>query len=131
MPELSVITVNDRESTPVAQAFSPIFKDGETAVFEVSGDTPSGNKRLTVTVKRNAERVKVQMVLSDPVVVTETINDVSRNTVERTGYCRVEFTFDADSTLQERKNIVGMIHNALSDSQTDLMSVLQNLEGYY
>lgn len=131
MPAFNTLTIADREDTPVDHTFVPQLQDNGTAIFEKTDGIPLGNERLTVVVRRNGERTKASLVLAIPQLVTETINGVSRNAVDRTNYARVDFTFDNASTLQERKNVVGLVHNALADSQADLMKVFQNLESVY
>lgn len=131
MPAFSPLTIQDREDSPADHIFVPQLQNDDTAIFEKTDGIPLGNERLTVVVRRNGDRTKASLVLAMPQLVTETINGVSRNAVDRTNYARVDFTFDNSSTLQERKNVVGLVHNALAESQTDLMKVFQNLESVY
>lgn len=131
MPSFNVITVQDRESTPVDHAFKPLNIDGNTAIFENSNGTPAGSERLTVTTVRRNDRTKVTLVLNDPVVVDETINGVVRSKVERRAYARLELTFDGHSTPQERDNLVGLVSGLVDSSNTDMSSVLVDLESFY
>jgi hypothetical protein len=64
-------------------------------------------------------------------VQTQTINGVSSPVVVRTAFAEVNFTFDALSSDQERKDCVGLIANALAASQTQINDLLVNLSDIY
>jgi hypothetical protein len=51
--------------------------------------------------------------------------------VVRTAFAEVNFTFDALSSDQERKDCVGLIANALAASQTQINDLLVNLSDIY
>lgn len=131
MPALTTLTINDRESTPVAHVFNPAAPQGDVAVFNGTGATLFGRENLTISARQSAGKLRVRMVITDPVVVTETINGVDRSTVSRVAIGEVKLTFDESSTLQERKNLVGLIANAMADSQTDLSLVFTQGESFY
>jgi hypothetical protein len=71
------------------------------------------------------------VTLSVPVVQTQTINGVSTPVVVRTAYADVNFTFDATSTTQERKNLVGMMADALAAGKVLVNGAIVDLEGVY
>jgi len=133
MPALASITINDRETTPVAHTFVPTDGGGSTgvAVVEEMAAIPEGNKSLSISRRKAGSKFKVRLVLKDPIVVTETINGVARSVVDRTSYADLTFTFDSRSSLQERKNTVGMLYNALASSVTLVDGVVTKLESVY
>lgn len=132
MPALTALTITDRASTPVDHTYTPNGGEGpKFQSFVSTNGVVVGDKRLTVTVKQNADTRKATLVFADPVVATETINGVDRPTVVRTAYAKVEFQFHKESNLQERKDIVGKVHDVLAEDQTFVMKVLQDLEGMY
>lgn len=128
MPARGNITINDRAATPVAHVFTP---DGEDAnnvhIFREKTGVAVGDPRITVSVNSNpisrGGKTKVQFRLSLPTVQTEVINGISRPSVVRTAHADVTFTYDGYSELQERKNLVGLVQNALASTQTILNPV--------
>lgn len=131
MPALSNIAVNDRESTPVTHTFVPRGSKGDgVQLFVNSSGVPIGDEKLTVSLRESGARTRVRIVLTDPVTVTETINGVDRVQVERVSIANLQLTFDERSTLQERKNLVGMLANALASGAT-LDPVLTQLQDFY
>lgn len=131
MPQLQAISLNDRETTPVAHAFAPRdIKNGVGTVVRSTG-IPIGDESLTVSMRRASTRYRGKVTLSVPVVQTQTINGISTPVVVRTAYADVNFTFDATSTTQERKNLVGMIADSLAASKTLINGAIVDLEGVY
>lgn len=131
MPAFTSFSVNDREATPVAHTFTPHSKPNGVSRFVESDGVPIGDKIITVSSRQVGSKYKIRLVLTDPVVVTETINGVNVPKVDRTAYAAVDFTFDQRSTLQERKNTVGMFANALAATVTPIDGVVTGLEGHY
>lgn len=132
MAAFASITVNDRESSPVAHTFAPQERKDGIAVFSEAGTIPAANKTLTASWRRQANgNRKVRLVLAVPVEVTETINGVNYTRAVRPAFADVTFTFPSDSTLQERKNVVGMLANALDPSVTVLDGTITGTEGIY
>lgn len=131
MPQLQAISLNDRETTPVAHAFVPRdIKNGVGTVVRSTG-VPIGDESLTVSMRRANARYRGKVTLSVPVVQSQVINGVTTPVVVRTAYADVNFTFDATSTTQERKNLVGMIADSLAASKTLINGAIVDLEGVY
>jgi hypothetical protein len=132
MPQATTITIDDRESSPVAHVFTPSGEDanGVWQFLNNAIEETVGRESLTIGLKRGT-RNRVQMRLTLPVMATETINGVSNPTIVRYNRATVEFTFDENSSLQERKNTIGLTYNALAASQTAIDSVLTNVEDFY
>lgn len=132
MPSFLPITVNDREDTPVSHTFSPQLEKNNVFYFHERDGIPLGDKQLTLSVQATANgNYKARLRIADPVVVVETINSVDVPKVDRTAYASVEFTFSNRSSEQERENLIGMLANALADSQTLVMGVCRDLESVY
>jgi len=122
MPSYTNITINDREDTPVAHVFEPHAKEPVPTFMEY-GDTLVGNNTLTISARESNGKRRIRMDLKMPTVQTQNDNGITDPVVVRWAIAQVNFTFDEDSTEQERENAVGMIANALSASQTDLSAV--------
>lgn len=117
MPQIATTVLTDRETTPANHSFVPmdITQPGSVGVLIESTGVLANASRLTVSSRKTTGgKLKGRVTLSVPVV--EVVSGVS--SVTRTGYANVEFTFDLTSTLQERKNLVGMMASALLEAKT-------------
>lgn len=99
--------------------------------FTETAATPAGELRYTVSWRRVNGTYRVKIDFAYPIVATETINGVANPKVVRTNYAQVEFKFSELSTLQERKNIVGILANSFASSVTVMDGVLTKLEGLW
>ncbi len=132
MPSMTTISLADREVAPVTHVFTPSTpKNGVAKLINGASGVPIGNEVLTVSTREVGKRIKTKMVLSMPVVQTQTISGVSAPVVVRTAFAEVLFTVDDTSTLQERKNLVGLVEKALAAAQTTLNDVFVNLNELY
>ncbi|DAD52508.1 coat protein [ssRNA phage SRR5467091_5] len=131
MPLLQTTVLADRETAPVNHTFVPRdVKDGRGVVVNSTG-VPIGDERLTVSMKEATSRYNGEVKLVLPVVQNETINGVVRPTVVRTAYVTMNFSFDKSSTLQERKNAVGLAAAALATNKPLINDALINLESVW
>jgi len=131
MPQLQNVILTDRATTPVNHTFTPRdIVDGIATVVETTG-VPVGENRLTLSLRRNATKIKGRLVLTMPVVQTETINGISRPSVVRFAIAEVLFSFDSTSTEDERKNLVGMLESALGASKTLVNDTFVKLQNVY
>jgi len=129
MPAISTLTLYDRESTPVAHPFTPAGFRNEVAMWKESNGTPVGDNTFTVSSRKTPSGLyKIKMVLAMPTTVTETVNGVDSEKVVRTAYANLEFSFAENSTVQERKNTVGILQDALMSDQSTIVSVIEDLE---
>lgn len=126
MPAKASLVLTDRAATPVAHTFVPYGVEGDAggryqkAAAAAIGDYIfSVNPRVTPNGRR-----KVDVKLSLPVLQTETINGISSYKVVRANRIVVSCDFANDSTLQERKDIVGMMYTALAAATSQVDSVL-------
>jgi len=132
MPALTIITANDRESTPVTHSFSPDGEENGVFRFVETDGVPVGDNVLTVSKNVTpAQKRKLRVRLAMPVTVTETVNGVDSPKIVRTAYADFAFTFDKESTLQERKNLVGLMAGLLASSEPSMNEVLTELKGFY
>jgi hypothetical protein len=114
MPAVQNIILTDRAGTPVAHTFTPESVLGGVGSVVEAGTSAVGNKRFTISGRRDAQRKwRNRITLTVPVVQTETVNGVSRDIVVRTAYATLDFTFDEASLAQERKDLVSMLACAL------------------
>lgn len=132
MPQLQNVVLTDREPTPVSHTFVPKdIVNGVATVVETNG-TPIGETKLTISLRgTGTAKRKGRIVLYAPVVQTETINGISRPTVVRTAIAAIDVTFDAASTEQERKNLIGMLHSALDPAKVLVNDTFVKLQNVY
>lgn len=131
MPQFVPVSLSDRETTPVTHVFAPTSIEKGVATAVNTQGVPVGNERFGISLRYTGNRYKAVITLSAPVVVQETINGVMKPSVVRTAFAEVHLSFGNESTLQERKNLVGMIYSALAPGQTMINSVITNLENVY
>jgi len=131
LAQAASITVNDRESTPVAHVFAPRSIVPGAATFVEAASVPIGEQSLVIRTRKSGSRFYTRVTLACPILVTETINGVAVPKVPRVGFIDATFRFDDTSTEQERKNAVGMFANALASSQTVVDGSLTKLEGIW
>lgn len=132
MPQLQNLVLTDRKATPVAHTFTPFdIKNGVGTVVEQTG-VPVGNNRFTVSLRRVGNtRYKAQLQLVMPVTQNETINGIVTPKVVRTAYADLSFTFEATSSDQERKDLVGMLQSSLDATKVLVNDTVVNLQGVY
>lgn len=133
MPQLQAISLLDRESTPIAHSFVPkdILQPGNIGRVSRNSGVLVGEELLTISSRKTGRRIRTKIVLSVPVVQTQTISGISTPVVVRTGYAELNFTFDDTSTTQERNNLVGMLAGALGTTKTLVNDAVINGEGIY
>ncbi len=132
MPQLQNVVLKDRKSTPVDHTFTPRdIRDGVGTVIETTG-IPVGNPRLSVSLRQTPNgRYKGEVKLVAPVMVTETINGVAVQRVDRTSTISATFDYPATSTEAERNDIVGMFADALAPTKTLVNDTVVKLQGVY
>lgn len=135
MPQLQNLVLTDRATTPVNFTFTPAGIDPRTGVATVvhSDGTLIGEKRFSIHARKvsNGAKWRVNLQLAVPVVQTQTINGVSTPVVVRTSYAKVEFTFDSESSTQERKDVEGMLYSALATGKVLVEDAVVSAQGIY
>lgn len=130
MPNMTSITVNDGEATPVAHIFVPKGIDGKgVARFRASTGVPIADENLAISLRESSGKVRPRISLAVPVVVTETINGVDEPKIDRAGFGDCSFTFSAKSTKAERRNVRILMANAILHA--NLESVVDDVENHY
>lgn len=132
MPQLQNLVVSDRASTPVNHTFVPRdITDGVATVVESNG-VPIGENTITASLRKTPQgRYKAVIKGRFPVVQTQTIDGISTPMVVRTANAELSFNFEGTSTLQERKDVVGMIQSALDANKVLINDLVTKLEGIY
>jgi hypothetical protein len=127
------LVINDRAATPVAHTFSPDGDDTNGVhLYSEKTSVPAGNARFSARLPAPTNgKYRPSLRLQVPVVQTQTINGVSTPVVVRTAYAEVNFTFDALSSTQERKDAIGLIANSLAATQTQINDLLVDLSDIY
>lgn len=131
MPAIGPVVLNDRKATPVAHTFVPNGESNGVWALRESSGIPIADNIVTVRLNETPSRVKANLWFTFPVVVTETVNGVSRSVIDHTARAKVEFDFSNLSTEAERKDVVGMVYNSLASSQTMLNDVIVKLQQVY
>lgn len=131
MPQLQVMTLADRQSTPVIHTFSPENIQNNVGSVVENKDVPIGNPRYSISLRQTAKAYKATVKMSVPVVATSTTNGVSTPMVVRTSYVTAEFEFAKTSTQQERNDFIGMFQDSFRKANNLVDGVLVNLEGVY
>lgn len=132
MANIQNLVLADRESTPVNHTFTPRDASGNIGIVQESTGVKIGDKTYSISVRKTPSGLwKVTLKFVVPVVVTETINGVSVPRVQRTSYVTAEFTYGADSTEQERKNVVGMFADSLGSAKVLVNDAVVNLNPVY
>jgi len=132
MPAFSNVALQDRASTPVVHTFNPVGIDTNgVAKWKEPLGVPVGEKTLTLSNKLSNGKYRIKLVLSYPISQTQTINGVSTTVVVRTSYAEVNFTFDGQSSTQERADTVEMTARSLLASSTQVNAVAVDLGQIY
>lgn len=134
MPNLSPLTINDGKDTPESWVFNPDNIDPKTGVATLvksTGLTPIGDANLSMSRRLTQNKYRLRVRLSVPKVVTETINGVNVEKVIHASFADVNFTFPDTTSEAERKDVVALMGNLLTSSDTLVTGVLIDLNGIY
>lgn len=132
MPQLTNLVLTDRKATPVAHTLIPvnIDKNGVAYVAESTG-TPVADISMSISTRRVNDKIKSRLVLTVPVVQTETINGISKPKVVRSTVVAADFTFSRESTEAERNDAVGMFADALGPTKALVNDAIVKAQGIY
>lgn len=116
------ITVADAAATPVNHTFVAV-RDGADALFvNEAALTLKGQETLGLKVARSTNQVQahtVRLTMWDPTEVT--VGGVT--SVAYGSSSDVKFNFAPNATLQDRKDIVRMMRNALAAKEDDIVNL--------
>lgn len=139
MPQIANIILNDGQASPVARTFNvqraQVGEDSPAEFLEKSAGSINGYLRLSVLNRRAkvGNSFKTQIKISLPVL--ETVSGASPSgyapapAVGYTSIATVEFTHPERSTLQNRKDLLAFVTNALANA--NIMTCITNTETLY
>jgi len=129
MPAIATLTINDGLATPVAHTFSPKSTTGAKAIWaDRSPSIPAGYRTISHELAEpNGTRTvnKITMGFLVPVVAAVDGSD----TVVRYDSGQVVLNINPNSTLQERKDLLAYMANALGNAS--VKASVENLEPFY
>lgn len=133
MPQLQNLVVKDRSTpTPLDRTFIPRDIVNNVGTVVESTGTPIGDSRFTVNMRKTTNnRYKATIKGEFPVVQEQEINGVTVPVLARKSYVELTFSFDENSTLQERNDVVGMIANSLAADKVLINDLVVKLQGVY
>lgn len=133
MAQAANIVVKDRATpTPVDHTFVPRDVDKGIATFAELATVPVGDKILTIRWRKGENgRDYYRLVLTVPVMVTETINGVAVPKVVRVSLSDTTLRFDATATDQERADHIGMHANMFAAAQAVINSTIVGRQGIW
>jgi hypothetical protein len=132
MPALASLTINDREASPGTHIFTPAnrLRPGEVKLRR-AGVAPIADEYITLSSETLKDgTLKHTYKLIYPTVVTETINGVSQYKEVRRITVDVVIRASGQSTVQERKNALGLLYNSFDASKTVVNDAFMNNEGW-
>ena len=127
MPAIQSLVLTDRTTpTPVNYTFVPNSVAEATGFYtlEVANSVPLGRPKFKIGTRRANGRLRTTIKLVVPVVQTEVINGISTPKIVRTAFVDVQFTFDENSSEQERNAVVGMFYSGFAASKVRTNDVL-------
>lgn len=118
MSTVVAISLADAKATPETHNFSPVNRNGDVISYQDrSAGKPIGYNQLSLSFRGPVSKVqrsyKVSVKLVLPKVVTIGTGDASVDSLAYSNLASVDLVFHESSTLQERKNLVTMLGNAL------------------
>jgi hypothetical protein len=137
MPAFGSVVLNDGATTPVAHTFSPETLQGNQAkMVDRSSGIPVGYPRLTIDLaspKGNANgnyrgMLRIQLPAMEALSVADS-GFIPAPTKAYENIATVEFQLSGRGTLQNRKDLIAYLKNALSNA--NVLSVFQDLEAFY
>jgi len=121
MAARTTVTVNDRETTPVAHNFVPAG-DNESglAIFREPGVVFAADSILSLGLRglKGNGRLRPYARLYLPIYQTETVNGIASQKFVDSCIVEISASYGRTTTLQQRKNAIGMAYNLLAPAQT-------------
>lgn len=129
MPAATTLTIADGQATPVNHSFTPAAQVGSKVEWnEKTAGIPGGyfvlsHELLKPGSPTAAYRVKLSLNMPSTATVDGSL------AVVRNSSAQVVFNLSQSATLQERKDLIAYIVNALNDS--DIWDSIQNVEQFW
>lgn len=129
MPAASTLAINDGQATPVSHSFTPAGQTGSKVEWnEKTAGIPAGYFVLThELVKPGTPDAAYRIKMGLNVPVTATVD--SSLAVVRNSSAQVVFNLSQSSTLQERKDLLAYIANALGNA--NVKTSIQDIEQFW
>lgn len=117
MPAFTTLVLKNKANENVS--FSRSGGNDGFAYLVNSTGVPIGDRSISFRLtKTAAERRKVNIKLTVPVVQDMTVNGVSRPTIVRSAYANIEFIFSGESNTAEREDVLALVRTALANAAT-------------
>lgn len=134
MPQLSTLSLTDKDAASVSFVPSRIDKNDVAIFRDTSGSKPVGYPSVSSHVREpvaGGETYKVTLRLNLPELATITPTGSSDSTVDvvRNNRVNVEFILPNQSELSVRQNLLAYLKSALADSSIE--DTILNLESFY
>lgn len=129
MPAAATLAINDGQATPVSHSFTPAGQTGSKVEWnEKTAGIPAGYFVLThELVKPGTPDAAYRIKMGLNVPVTATVD--SSLAVVRNSSAQVVFNLSQSSTLQERKDLLAYIANALGNA--NVKTSIQDIEQFW
>lgn len=131
MPQATQITVVDRDTSNLVFDPQSEVDNVHTFVLPNANGIPAGEAKLSVSLRTSGKNRKVRIKIVKPVVATETVNGVQNPIVVRYNMADLVFTFSGVSTLDEREEIMDIIHGLTAASESTMNDVIAGLKSIY
>jgi hypothetical protein len=129
MPALANVILTDRATTPVQHTFAPNGREADGGRYSKAGLAVIGDYLLSVKPRKTPSgRRKIDIEITVPVLVAETINGVVSYSVTRASRAKVSLDLAPDSTVQERKDLMGFLESLCKASATQINDLVVNNE---
>jgi hypothetical protein len=130
MATFANFTVNDRESSPVAHIFATAGRlSSDTVLWKEAGIVPAGDKTVSGQVVRVPNgSFRCRLALKVPLLGTRVADGITTYEVLDEAFFETIVRFSSKSTLQFRKNVMGMGANMLAAAITPVNDAFVNVE---
>lgn len=132
MATFANVVVNDRETSPVAHTFVATSRpSGDSILLKESGIVPAGDSIMLARVQRMPDgSYRCRLNTKIPVLGTRVADGITSYEVLDEANLETIIRFSARSTLQFRKNAIGIHANALAASVATVNDAFTKVEGW-
>lgn len=114
MPNMQPLSLIDSDGTSPPHVFTPRDLTNNVATFveRKTGGIPLGDSRLSIgRTRTQTGREKISLKFAVPAVVDQTVNGVPSKVVQFTNYADLVFTFDGQSSTDQRSDLATFIYS--------------------
>lgn len=132
MATFSNITVNDRETSPVAHVFVATSRpSGDSVLLKEAGVVPAGDSTMVARVQRMGDgSYRCRLTTKIPVIGTRVADGITEYLLLDEAFAETIYRFSSKSTLQQRKNVIGIHANAMAAAITTVNDAFTKVEGW-